>query len=228
MMQHGFRVERAAATLLAVLILGAMAIRPGQAQSSSDLFDLSAGAKVVKHSPLIPGVSDARDILGGFFSPVETGNTIFADNQGDSFVHFLRFDTPAPIFLSRVDLYAQGDLGASYGSDFRDFGAFRLYGRMSSTEPFRLLAELASPDHPFVHAAAPFTFDLAGGPAARQFRLEFDQYNKGFFDSGYLGGPRIIEVDGFGEVVPEPGAAGLLAAASLAGCLILARRRRRA
>jgi hypothetical protein len=206
-------------------------VLPAGAQSSTDLFDISQGTVLTAHSPVRGelvfaggGVSDARNILGGAFGTIEPGNTIFEDQQPLDFVHFIEFRTPSLVAIDQVDLYASGDFGAPYGSDFRDFGEFRLYAATSAGGPFALVTDLV-PSHPAPHGVVPFSFTFGAPVVGQFFRAEFVQYPVTFFGGGYTGGPRIKELDAFGRAVPEPGTLSLLLMGGLGAAGVLKRRR---
>lgn len=207
--------------LLLVAALSAVTVSAG-AQSHTDLWDISQGSVVTAHSALHSNFS-IGDMFGTTASPGEPGDTIFADQQGLGFVHFVEWTTPVPITLESLHLYATGDIGAAYGSDFRDIGEFRLYSKVNPGDGFQLLTSLI-PTHPFPHFFSPEVITLSNPVVGQYFRADFVQYDNFFFGTNYLGGPRIVELDGFGQAVPEPGSLALVGGLIVPGAALLLRR----
>jgi Concanavalin A-like lectin/glucanases superfamily/Immunoglobulin domain/Bacterial Ig domain len=176
-------------------------IQPTIIPSTNDLWDISQGSVVTSNSGVNVPYSDIRDMFGGQFSPVEPGDTVFADGDPPGFVHWVEWQTPGPVNVSSFALFGSDD-GASYNYQ-RAFAQFVLRAKSSAaaTNYDLTLYTLVVSNHPYlfldpVHFAiiAPTITPVT----AQYFRAEFTQYTAGFgFD-----GPRVIELDGFGSNAP--------------------------
>jgi len=131
----------------------------------------------------------AEDMLGARLGTQEPGNTIFADSQPKGTVHFIEWQTAAPVTIARFRLWAFED---SPDTNLRSFDHVRLLAFVNNAFSVFYEDDIASPyDYlaPFLLRAstiAPVT--------AQRFRAEFTQHH----DPG-LSGPRVIELDGFPE-----------------------------
>jgi hypothetical protein len=166
--------------------------------STGDLWDIHQGSIVTDTSGAHAPNSDIRDMFGGAFSQTEPGHTIFADGHPPGFVHWVDWQTIAPVTVSSFNLFAVGD-GPSRNND-REFVQFVLKAKSSAmaTNYDLTLYTLVITNHPYSFVDAPHQALLAANitpVTAQYFRAEFTQYNAGVgFD-----GPRIIELDGFGS-----------------------------
>ncbi len=173
-----------------------LTVTPYYPRSSNDLWDISQGAMVTGTSG-VNWNSDARDMFGGNFSPVETGDTIFADGKPDGFVHYIEWQTPVPVTVDSFALFAAGD-GPQYLNE-REFSKFVLKARSSSdaTNFDLTLYELDVTNHPYSFldpADQALVVTNITPVTAQYFRAEFTQHNAG---RGW-DAPRIMELDGFG------------------------------
>lgn len=165
-------------------------------QSSVDLFDVTQGTRITASSGVYAG-SDPYGMFGGKSPSSELGTTIFADNRPDGFRHFVEWTTPLPINLKSISLFARQDPEV-YRNE-RHIAQFVLKGRATLTEDFKTIYSF-SPSIPYQFVDGESFAILAENitpVVAQYFRAEFVQQNRGRgFD-----GPRVMELDGFGEVV---------------------------
>lgn len=161
-----------------------------------DLWDIWAGTEVTGTSARASAF-DPRDMFGGRFTRLEHEFIfIFDDGHQAPYTHWIEWRTKTPVRLDRYELRARGD-GNQIG---REFAAFRLYTREAGQAEWRLLDEFA-PTHPYTYleqGSALLRLSLLQQPViAQEFRAEFDQMSE------HTMGPRIVELDGFGEALPE-------------------------
>ena len=201
-------------TLMFLLVCGtAYAIVPVY----NDIWDISQGAVVDSSSSIHYG-SDARNMFGGGYGWIESGNTLFDDFRPAGYTHYIEWHTPSMVDLTGFNLFAASD----GGSNARSFQEFRLYYK-NGLNWMRFYT--FDPTHPY--GAGPQNNELAlavNGLSinAEYFRAEFDQY--GYVD--WASGPRIYELDGFSQApVPEPGSLWMLGT-GLLGLLGLRRKNR--
>jgi len=169
--------------------------------SANDLWDVSQGTVVTATSGANAPYSDIRDMFGGQFSEDEPGDTIFADGQPPGFVHFVEWQTAAPVTVSSFVLFASGDGPAD--SNQREFSQFVLKAKSSpaATNFDLMLYTLVVTNHPYTFVDPVHLALVAANitpVTAQSFRAEFTQYTAG---RGY-DGPRVIELDGFGPNPP--------------------------
>jgi hypothetical protein len=170
--------------------------------STNDLWDISQGSVVTGTSGVNAPFSDIRDMFGGQFSEEEPGNTVFADGKPVGFVHYVEWQTTAPVTVGSFVLFASGDgAGAPFPTQ-REFAQFALKAKSSpaATNYDLTLYTLVVTNHPYTFLD-PAHYALVAPNitpvTAQYFRAEFTQYDAG---NGY-DGPRIVELDGFG---PSP------------------------
>ena len=184
-----------------MLFLGTLRGLAANPQSATDdLWDLKQGA-VVTGSSSVNGGFDARDFLGGSFGNIAAGQGIFADNQPTSFVHYLEWQTPAPVMIGGFVVFAEGD-GAAFNNQ-REFAQFVLKAKSSPAAPDYDLTLFSYdvPSHPydFVDPINRIVILTNIAPVtAAAFRAEFVQYPSG---SGF-DGPRVWELDGYQTFAP--------------------------
>jgi hypothetical protein len=195
-------VGRRLQLLLTVFTLGlalVVSIVPGigadPQSATDDLWDLSQGAVVTGSSAITAGF-DARDILGGLFGTVDDGQCIFLDNRPPGFVHYLEWQTPAPVTVGGFALFAEGDGPGS--NNQREFERFVLKAKSNpeATEYDLTLFTYDVPSHPyeFVDPANRMLILTNFVPVTSAFfRAEFVQYTAG---TGYEA-PRVWELDGY-------------------------------
>jgi hypothetical protein len=185
-------VVRTAILLVASSLLSIASAAPA-APSANDLWDVSGGITITATSGIRGGFA-AEDMFGATASFMEPSDTIFADGDGDGFVHFIEWQTPSPVTVGSVALFAVGD-GPTYNNE-REFDRFVLKVRSPGSAAFDQVIYEYSASHPYVFVdPASYALVLAPIPAvtAQAFRAEFVQRNAG---RGY-DGPRILELDAF-------------------------------
>lgn len=179
-----------------------------QQVTTNDLWDVSQGVIVTTNSPLLQApdvLFDPRDILGGTFGynnpgVYEYGNAVFADGNTNGFVHFLEWQTPAPITVRSFKLWAAGDNDPMHS---REFSEFRLLATSPGGSNFDKTLFVFTPNHPYSFVAGAPNLLIATDVkpfTAQEFRAEFVNRTNGAAD-----GPRIAELDGFASFIgPHP------------------------
>jgi hypothetical protein len=171
---------------------------PSGGPVKNDLFDISEGNQITRHSGIFPTIRVAG-LFGDEGPSIEKGSTIFADDKPDGYAHFVEWRTASPVILRRIKLFAAGD-GAVYFNE-REFRSFTLKAKSSSSSAtFDHVLYTYDATHPysFLNPTNRLLIDAPlDATVAQEFRAEFVQWNAG---RGY-DGPRIIELDGFGERV---------------------------
>jgi hypothetical protein len=167
--------------------------------SATDDFFLPHNANIA--NMFIPKVNVAR--------PAENDalNTLFADTKPAGFVHFVEWQTPAPVRLGSFDLFTVDD----HPSFNRSTDRFILYAWNGTS--FQSIFNSAT-THPYTYddPAHVLLFSRSVTPITTdRFRAEFIQ--NGTIASGYMGtttyGPRVLELAGYAaapEAVPLPAA----------------------
>lgn len=186
--------------------------------SSTDLWNFDQGGAVTGSSALDAGLGDfpydPRDVFGGEFTtyPVEVGGVVFTDGLPAGTTHWLEWQTLQPTNLTEVHGYLWGDAD---GVDHRHTSIFKLYARTGPSAIWELVLELTQLEQPPATHRWEFA-EVLDNPALNvaQFRAEIVQMSP----SELVGGPRVVELDGFGQIVPGAGALPLyiLAATSFA------------
>ncbi len=166
------------------------------APSSSDIWDVNRGSVITRSSGDRAGF-DPRDAFGGNFSTLEPAQFVFRDDRAEGFVHFLEWQTPAPVLLQSFRLFAAGD-GPIYNNE-REFARFTLKAKSSPASDYDVTLFNFIPAHPYTFQEVATSLLVAANvnpTLAQFFRAEFVQFNgqRGF------DGPRIIELDGFSEL----------------------------
>lgn len=183
------------------LLAGCIGSTFAQPSVSTDSWDISQGSTVTSSSGIIPGYS-VNAMFGELGQNNGNGNTwtYFADGQPPGFVHFVEWQTPAPVELGQVRLYAFGD---DFLNDSREFDQFTLKTKSPGSSTFDVTLITYMPTHPytFVDAGNFLILDqLIPSVTAQEFRAEFVQYTAG---NGF-DGPRIVELDGLPTPPPQP------------------------
>jgi hypothetical protein len=201
-MSVNFFRTRIAIAIIIVLGAGKIVGTVSGAEPSVNLWHVSQGIAITDTSGLRPS-SDARDMFGGAFSSVESGDTVFADGKPEGFIHYVEWQTKTPISLESFRLLAVGN-GPLFNNE-REFSTFTLKAKSSPTSSFDIILYSFAPTQPYTFAD-PVTSELLTTnitpTVAQFFRAEFAQYNgqRGF------DGPRVIELAGYGpaECVQPP------------------------
>ncbi len=220
------------ATLL--LIPTAAAAQTLPTPATDDLWDISQGTVVTANSELRAGF-DGRDMLGGDFGgiPFEVKSIVFADHQPKDTIHAIDWKTAAPIRLESFRVFAWHNVSRSLNDPctypdarVRGFKVFRLFAKNSGGQWEQIYEldplvnghyRISNPEYqgilnfdrpinikPFLHegTVTPVT--------AQEWRAEFVQGGDPDDTTQCTTwrnatGPRVVELDGFGEVAPpEP------------------------
>lgn len=219
-------LTRSCLTSLALAVLLAPVV-PGAHADNLDLWDVSQGASVTAHSPLLQWAPSSASNMFGAALGAEPGNTVFIDRQPAGTIHWVEWQTPAAVTMRSFNLIAAHD-GQPCDARYRGISRFTLYGWGGSA--FDVLLYDFSPtygDPPLYTPAGPAfnVLNLWAEPLAlistNRWRAEFVQLANLAGDND---GPRIVELDGFsqrlpGQQIPEPSLLFMfaLAAAGLAG-----------
>jgi hypothetical protein len=195
MKQQFFRHASLRMKAIALGLISIVSIVFGRAQESTDdLWDISQGAVVTGASGVYGGF-DARDVFGGAFGWVEYGHCVFADGQPPSFVHYVEWQTPNPVMVGGLALFALGD-GPAINNQ-REFEQFVLKAKSSPSAPdYDLTVFTYTAVHPYDFVSPTnkmLIFTNFTPVTASFFRAEFIQHNAA---TGYEG-PRIYELDGY-------------------------------
>jgi hypothetical protein len=180
----------------------------------SDLWDISQGTLVTESSGVISlGRSDIRNMFGGSFGSVDPASTYFQDGKSAGFLHWVKWQTVAPITLGSFNLVAFHD-GSPRNINYRGFSVFRLFSGDGSGDWTNIYEYATDPDHDLdygggVNYPAQYYLELnedVTPTLSQYFKAEFVQY--GGIDPA-ASGPRIVELDGYAappatEPIPEP------------------------
>lgn len=163
------------------------------ADERANRWDVRTGVTVTGHSDLVRGC-DPRDMFGGVFGSIESRDLVlFGDGKPDGYAHWVEWRTAAPIRLERIEIYAEGDGGATN----REAAEIRLMAR-AADGAWKPIAGF-TPDHPYRHqnraARMLRAFDLTEVVVASEFRAEFVQRT---MPGATPMGPRVAEIAGIG------------------------------
>jgi len=216
MMKHLFII------LLSISVIPAFAIPVTGV--TNDVWDVSNGTVVTNTSGALGDVG-AESIFGGF-DPIFGILTLFRDDQGAGFVHFVEWQTPNPVTIESFHLGAAHDEHESpffRDANERGFDLFTLMAFNLTTNQFDIVlfdfvvplgddnavhlsenAELYDPTAQFSvdKNILNIVADVDQLVSADRFRAEFTQHGPGPSNES---GPRIIELDGFEEGVDSDG-----------------------
>ncbi len=173
---------------------------------STDIWDVSSGTVVTRSSTPATHFSGnpfkPEALLGG--TPAgfgeEVGSFTFTDGRPTGFVHFVEWKTATPVKLSSLKVYAAGD-GPVFNNQ-REFERVVIRAKTAGSADFNTVLTDSRVTHPytFVDAANYVVVNQAvPDVVAQEFRAEFIDRGLSSFS-----GPRVLEIDGFGEKVEEP------------------------
>jgi hypothetical protein len=211
------RPSFALTTLIVVLVLGCAVALPVTASADvpvyNDLWDISQGTTVTGNSPVL---NNAANLIGGAIG-IEAGNVLFWDSYPAGTVHWVEWQTTAPVTVRRFNLVANHEAITR-----RSMNNFALYAWSGGAWLTLYDQAVALPYGGGPNYANPTILELNAlvdnVVSADQFRAEFTQAST----EPAAKGPRIIELDG--SPIPEPTTLGLL---TISGLAALRRRRRR-
>lgn len=203
-----------------LVIVCGLSPKPVFADITTDQWDVSQGSVVTGLWPAaVYTGSDIRDMFGGQFATIETGNTIFPDAgwlPGNAV--WVTWETPSPMALNRFVLAvaADGNYPLTYNRAIR---GFQLYSSDDGSIWNSIYDSglLSAPLGTYSGGLYYYTIDHTFGSAitAKHFKAEFI--------ADTITGPRIIELDGY-AAVPEPTALFLLASSGLLATAFFRRR----
>lgn len=205
--------------LTAIAALGVVRAAAQPTNSTDDLWDVSRGVVITGQSPMnqcnTKTAFDARNIFGGNFPSMAASNpynpsaackqeapgtATFIDWQADGFIHYVEWAAPNPVTIRSFGLWAAGDGAAAHNA--REMTAFRLLAKSEGSSTFDLLLYTFTPTHPYTFVDGIYGLLILTDikpTTARQFRAEF--VNRAIGPGVWPDGPRIIELDGFGNFI---------------------------
>jgi|GEM_PF-2594734 len=201
-------MKRQLASLLLLLVSGATHLTSlGQTLaiqgSTNDLWDVNLGAVVTSSSSPAVHFSgntyNPRAILGATFPALGDSwfEFTFADGRPPGFVHFVEWQTPNPVRVERIHVFAAGD-GPVFGNQ-REFDRLIIRAKTTASGAFDKVLVDYTPTHPytFVTSSNNWLLNASIEPfVAQEFRAELiDRGNTAF------SGPRLIELDAYGSSV---------------------------
>jgi hypothetical protein len=177
--------------------------------STLDLWDISRGTVVTSSSPMYyGGTSGASNMFGGTGSSPEAERALFTDAYSAGYVHWVEWQTVAPVTIGSFNLVAAHD-GSPRDANYRGFSRLSLYYWSGSiwnkltTDYYPSNPYGGGPDYPVTNFLE--LYRLVDPVTAQNFRAEFVQYG----NAAGAKGPRIVELDAFAPV-PEPATISLL------------------
>ena len=207
--------------VLSAIMISLLSVSAADAavESYTDLWDISQGYTTgVQASSVLKGwASDPRDMFGTSYSYLEPGDFIFGGNGANGYgwlrgtIHEVYWQTNTPLAISSFNLFASGSLTQ------RSFDHFNLSYFDTNTNSWASLydSDVTLPyDGLVISAATSVTVP------ADSFRAQFRQYSV----EDWASGPRVLELDGYGTVTPEPATMSLLGL-GLVGLLRLKRKK---
>lgn len=192
--------------VLSAIMISLLSVSAAEAAPSyTDLWDISQGytTGVQASSKLKYWQSNPRDMFGTANSYLEPGQFIFGGNGDNGYgwsrgtIHEVYWQTDTRLAISSFNLFASGS------STSRSFDHFNLSYFNTDTNSWASLydSNVSIPYDGLVISAA-----TSAIVPADSFRARFRQYSV----TEWASGPRIIELDGYGSVVPEPATMSML------------------
>ena len=195
--------------------------------SYDDLWDISEGY-LNAGSITTSGMHTAgnkRNMFGGNYGTSEIGNTLFSDDNSQGYTHSIEWVLNTPVTVGSINLVARHD---SAGITHRGFSSFRLLAWDGSD--FVNMYTWNSPPGATAYGGGPNyssvsyleLYEEVTPVTSNRFRAEFVQAGPRSWSSG----PRIVELDAYSPVIPEP-VTFLLLGSGILGLLGVAGARRR-
>lgn len=166
--------------------------------SDTDLFNYTRGTTITGSSGTWNGMSELP-MFGVPGGPAGLGDLLFADSRPAGFVHWLEWQMPNPVRVSRFAFFG-GEEGASVNFR-RGFDRFSFF--VWSGSSWTLLFE-AYPQHPMPRLEGGTTYLESVTPVtATRFRIELVQRPLSFADQYPAGlyGPRVYELDAWDAAI---------------------------
>ncbi len=192
----------------------------GQEGVTTDQFDVSQGTIVVANSPMqagggTEGPSTPESALGGTDTFVEPMHAIFADAPPELGYDFIEFKTVTPILLSSYNLYLEND-GSTLN---RGASSFALLGGTTAGNVTTVI-DSGTLNGDYVDAYGSSEIMITN---SAQLVLQSMQYFEiQVVPANPDSGPRLVELDGFGQLTPEP-STFVLGVLGIAGLLVVRR-----
>ncbi len=168
----------------------------GSHESHQDLFEYPQNIQILAASPAYAGFSASR--MFSTSDGTDRGeNLLFASGKSPGFTHFVEWKTKKAVTLTNIILHASGALIGQ--PVMQEFNSFVLKAKRTTNDEYHIIASI-QPSHPYgVSALNYFTLlDSSFDPEVLQyFRAEFTQRDPANYP---FGGPRVMELDGFGSV----------------------------
>ena len=196
--------------VIVLLIFGLLGAARADVMADDDLWDVSQGIAVVDNSYTHSG-SRPENMFGGVGGTAETTNTLFIDTRSAGFVHWVQWRTLDPVIIEAFNLVAAHDGGGGRDARERGFSRFTLTALVG--QDWVTLYDYV-PSNPYgggVNYTDVYFLELNDNVdvhvTASDFRAAFVQYGD---RTAGAKGPRILELDGYGVVVPEPSTIGVM------------------
>jgi len=181
--------------------------------SSSDLWDVSRGAGwVTVTSNTSVSYGNIYNMFGGTSYPVEgdPGRLIFTDSVPSNRTYFVEWQTEQPIELRSFNLVAAHDSDGR-NAKYRGFQTFNLLiwngSAWSNIYTYNPPLDFGGgPNYPSYNYLELYGI-LSSPKIGDKFRAEFIIYSDA---DQWAKGPRIMELDGYDRVIPEPATLSLL------------------
>jgi len=168
------------------------------ADDTTDLWDIHQNITITANSA-VHSYSQIENMFGGSGGVTEPNHTLFRDGYGDGFKHWVEWNTPNTIRLDSFSLF----LGDDEPNPYRGIKEFYLY--VNNSNSWSEFFSQTSFPHPYNVSIYSLNHTFSPGIVGQFFRAEFVQYD----GVAYAQGCRVIELNGYGQVVPEPVSATL-------------------
>jgi len=177
-------------------------------ESCDDLWDVSEAylnVSSITTSGMHSFAGDKRDMFGGNYGTYmpELGRTLFSDSRPQGYTHWIEWSLNTSVTVRSINLVAAHD---TTGITHRGFSSFRLFSWNGSS--FVNMYTWNSPSGATVYGGGPNypgssyleLYEEVTPVTSGRFRAEFVQAGSPSWSSG----PRILELDAYSSVIPEP------------------------